>query len=71
MKISNSKDLALAIVASSGPTLSIEDKIKLYEDSVEAIKQHNLPFVEAEKQEQINNGKVIAEALERGESLFG
>ncbi|HEQ6276827.1 TPA: hypothetical protein VHJ35_001388, partial [Streptococcus pyogenes] len=57
--------------ASSSPTLSIEDKIKLYEDSVEAIKQHNLPFVEAEKQEQINNGKVIAEALERGESLFG
>lgn len=34
MKISNSKDLALAIVASSSPTLSIEDKIKLYEDSV-------------------------------------
>ncbi|HEP2915327.1 TPA: hypothetical protein ACP0KJ_001381 [Streptococcus pyogenes] len=51
MKISNSKDLALAIVASSSPTLSIEDKIKLYEDSVEAIKKHNLPFVEAEKQE--------------------
>ncbi|EHI70617.1 hypothetical protein ACVRY7_00860 [Streptococcus ictaluri] len=71
MKISNSKDLALAIVASSSPTLSIKDKIKLYEDSVEAIKQYNLPFVEAEKQEQINNGKVIAEALERGESLFG
>lgn len=70
MKISNSKDLALAIVASSSPTLSIEDKIKLYEDSVEAIEQHNLPFVEAEKQEQINNGKVIAEALGRGESLF-
>ena len=45
MKISNSKDLALAIVASSSPTLSIEDKIKLYEDSVEAIEQHNLPFV--------------------------
>ncbi|MEE3742600.1 hypothetical protein [Streptococcus dysgalactiae] len=37
MKISNSKDLALAIVASSSPTLSIKDKIKLYEDSVEAL----------------------------------
>ncbi|WP_438835643.1 hypothetical protein [Streptococcus pluranimalium] len=70
MKISNSKDLALAIVASSSPTLSIEDKIKLYEDSVEAIEQHNLPFVEAEKQKRINNGKVVTEALERGESLF-
>lgn len=70
MKISESKDLALAIVASSSPTLSIEDKIKLYEDSLEAIKQHNLPFVEAKKQEQINNGKVIAEAYDRGESLF-
>ncbi|EMC0662991.1 hypothetical protein [Streptococcus agalactiae] len=70
MKISNSKDLALAIVASSSPTLSIEDKIKLYEDSVEAIKQHNLPFVEAEKEKQINNSKVVTGALGRGESLF-
>ncbi|MGT2745326.1 hypothetical protein ACVRW4_08405 [Streptococcus phocae subsp. phocae] len=70
MKISNSKDLALAIVASSSPTLSIEDKIKLYEDSVEAIKQHNLPFVEAEKQERINNGKIVAETLGRGGSIF-
>lgn len=50
MKISNSKDLALAIVASSSPTLSIEDKIKLYEDAYEAVEAHNKPIIEAENE---------------------
>ncbi|HEN6998294.1 TPA: hypothetical protein ACUJOP_002043 [Streptococcus agalactiae] len=64
MKISNSKDLALAIVASSSPTLSIKDKIKLYEDSMEAIKKHNLPFIEAEKE----SAKMSRDALTK---VFG
>ncbi|QBX27805.1 hypothetical protein Javan420_0005 [Streptococcus phage Javan420] len=37
---------------------------------MEAIKQHNLPFIEAEKQERINNGKIVAETLGRGGSIF-
>lgn len=76
MIISNVNELALAIVSSSSPELSIEDKIKLYEDSLEAIKAikaikaHNQPFIDAENKKRADNSKALAEALGRGESIF-
>lgn len=70
MTISNVNELALAIVSSSSPELSIEDKIKLYEDSLEAIKAHNKPFIDAENKKRADISKALAEALGRGESIF-
>lgn len=70
MIISNVNELALAIVSSSSPELSIEDKIKLYEDSLEAIKAHNQPFIDAKNKKRADNSKALAEALGRGESIF-
>lgn len=70
MIISNVNELALAIVSSSSPELSIEDKIKLYEDSLEAIKAHNQHFIDAENKKRADNSKALAEALGRGESIF-
>ncbi|HEL1769671.1 hypothetical protein [Streptococcus suis] len=70
MIISNVNELALAIVSSSSPELSIDDKIKLYEDSLEAIQVHNQPFIDAENKKRADNSKALAEALGRGESIF-
>ena len=70
MIISNVNELALAIVSSSSPELSIEDKIKLYEDSLKAIKAHNQPFIDAENKKRAENSKALAEALGRGKSIF-
>ncbi|MGQ7686553.1 hypothetical protein ACTGVB_05215 [Streptococcus suis] len=53
MIISNANELTLAIVSSSGPELSIDDKIKLYKDSLEAIEIHNKPFIEDEKRKEL------------------
>lgn len=69
MRIS-SKDFALAVVASSSPDLSIQDKIKLYEEAVLAVQEHNKPLVEAERKKSAESSKVLAEALGRGESIF-
>ncbi|HEL2571522.1 TPA: hypothetical protein TZ697_000722 [Streptococcus suis] len=70
MIISNVNELALAIVSSSSPELSIEDKIKLYKDSLEAIEIHNNPFIDAENKKRADNSKALAEALGGGESIF-
>ncbi|HEL2265197.1 TPA: hypothetical protein U1Z40_002103 [Streptococcus suis] len=70
MIISNANELALAIVSSSGPELSIDDKIKLYKDSLEAIEIHNKPFIEDEKKKRAENSKALRRALGRGESIF-
>ncbi|HEM3698899.1 TPA: hypothetical protein U1C85_001983 [Streptococcus suis] len=70
MIISNANELALAIVSSSSPELSIKDKIKLYTDSLEAIKDYNKPFIDAEKKKRAENSRALARALGRGKSIF-
>ncbi|CCW39574.1 hypothetical protein [Streptococcus agalactiae] len=65
MKISNSKDLALAIVASSSPALSIEDKIKLYEDAYEAVEAHNKPIIEAENERRAKDVEAFLDTFGR------
>ncbi len=70
MIVSNVNELALAIVSSSSPELSIEDKIKLYEDSYSAIIEHNKPFVEAENKKKAERSSSLVQALDRGESIF-
>lgn len=65
MKISNSKDLALAIVASSSPALSIEDKIKLYEDAYKALEAHNKPIIEAENERRAKDVEAFLDTFGR------
>ncbi|WP_242258154.1 hypothetical protein [Streptococcus thoraltensis] len=64
------KEFALAVVTSSSPNLSIEDKIKLFEDAYEAVEIHNKPIVEDEKEEAAKRHKAITEAYTRGDSMF-
>ncbi|MEQ9763220.1 hypothetical protein ABPS01_00840 [Streptococcus sp. ZJ151] len=43
-------ELALAIVSSSSPDLSIDDKIKLFIESRQAIEEYNRPLIEAKRE---------------------
>lgn len=46
----NPEKFALAVVSSSNPDLSISDKVKLYEETVEFIENHNQEKLEEAKQ---------------------
>lgn len=65
MIIKHSHELALAIVQSSSPDLSIEDKIKLYEDARSVIKKHNEPQIEAENKRLAENQEAYLKAFGR------
>ena len=61
----NPKEFALAVVTSSSPNLSIEDKIKLYEDAYEAVMNHNKPIIEAEEKQNAENLDAFLDAFGR------
>jgi hypothetical protein len=46
----DAEKFALAVVSSSNPDLSISDKVKLYEETVEFIENHNQEKLEEAKQ---------------------
>lgn len=66
----NAREFALAVVTSSSPELSVEDKIKLYEDAYEAVNAHNKPLIEAEQKQQSENTEAFLKAMGRDESIF-
>lgn len=59
------KEFALAVVTSSSPNLSVEDKIKLYEDAYEAVMKHNKPIIEAEEKQNAKNLDAFLDAFGR------
>lgn len=46
----DTEKFALAVIASSSCELSVEDKLKLYEETVEFIEKHNQDKLEEAKQ---------------------
>lgn len=64
------KEFALAVVTSSSPDLSVEDKIKLYEDAYESVEAHNKPIIEAEAKQRADNAEAFLKAYGRDESMF-
>lgn len=61
----NPKEFALAVVTSSSSNLSVEDKIKLYEDAYEAVMNHNEPIIEAENKQSAENLDAFLDAFGR------
>lgn len=64
------KSFALAVVQSSSPDLSIQDKIKLYEEAYQAIELHNKPILEEQKEQRQKNTDAFLKAWTDGSSIF-
>lgn len=63
--IKDTEKFALAVISSSSPDLSIADKIKLYEETIQAVENHNQPQLEAQKQQHTDNAKAFMEAFSK------
>ncbi|HGA4648570.1 TPA: hypothetical protein ACISS5_000164 [Streptococcus pyogenes] len=63
MGIIISKNFSLAVVASPSSDLSIEDKIKLYEDTIIAIEALNKPLIDAKNKKITDNFKLLEKSI--------
>ncbi|TWT12048.1 hypothetical protein [Streptococcus sp. sy004] len=57
--IIDAEKFALAVVSSSSSELSIKEKIKLYEDAVQTVKDYNQPQIENQQQQNIDNAEAF------------